>query len=84
MDSIQSQSPEHSSRGMTKLVASAPWAVSHLRVSRPRRVCACMGYLGCGLEIKTYIYLTASPDRALRRCKYMLYGLSVGQCCVTH
>ena len=31
VDSIQSQSPEHSSRGMTKLVASAPWAVSHLR-----------------------------------------------------
>ena len=27
MDSIQSQSPEHSSRGMTKLVASAPQAV---------------------------------------------------------
>ena len=27
VDSIQSQSPEHSSRGMTKLVASAPWAV---------------------------------------------------------
>ena len=43
VDSIQSQSPEQSSRGMTKLVTSAPWAVSHLRVSRPRRVCVCMG-----------------------------------------
>ena len=35
-------------------------------------------------EMETYMYLTASPDRALRRCKYMLYGLSGGQCCVTH
>ena len=27
VDSIQSQSPEQSPHGMTKLVASAPWAV---------------------------------------------------------
>ena len=83
MDSIQSQSPELSSRrdqarrirSVGGIALACKPALKGVRVH---------GLWAVAWELETYMYLTASPDWALRRCKYTLHGLSGGQCCVTH
>ena len=77
----RSQSPEHSSRGMTRLV---PPLRGRYRTRRSQPYVHVPG-LGHGGESSYMMYKTASPIKgALRRCSYIAHGLSGEQNCVTH